>query len=184
MRAREIPSFAVVPWIFKSVRASTRARIPPLQHGLPHFWNKGIPVGYTLPHFTTEPALDSWKPLAFSEQYAHARPLTAPHDDVAHFQGHATIQGFLHHGGMQKKMIRLRRNKPDRKGRPGSWKMRLTWVKDPRLVGKLYEVGLGTRDVREAFSMARGVQALVRALEGETPLILLSESELPTHREE
>lgn len=85
---------------------------------------------------------------------------------------------------MQKKMIRLRRNKPDRKGRPGSWKMRLTWVKDPRLVGKLYEVGLGTRDAREAFSMARGVQALVRALEGETLLILLSESELPTHREE
>lgn len=85
---------------------------------------------------------------------------------------------------MQKKMIRLRRNKPDRKGRPGSWKMRLTWVKDPRFVGKLYEVGLGTRDSREAFSMARGVQALVRALEGETPLILLSESELPTHREE
>ncbi|PNC48976.1 hypothetical protein CXU15_10340 [Akkermansia muciniphila] len=70
MRAREIPLFAVVPWIFKSVRA----RIP-LQHGLPHFWNKGIPVGYTLPHFTTEPALDSWKPLAFSEQYAPARVL-------------------------------------------------------------------------------------------------------------
>lgn len=57
--------------------------------------------------------------------------------------------------------------------------MRLTWVKDPRLVGKLYEVGLGTRDVREAFSMARGVQALVRALEGEELPIQLFEGELP-----
>lgn len=85
---------------------------------------------------------------------------------------------------MLKRTIRLRRNKPDRKGRPGSWKMRLTWCKDPRLVGKLYEVGLGTRDAREAFSMARGVQALVRALEGEAPLILLSESEFQAHREE
>lgn len=130
----------------------------------------------------TEPALDLGKLLTISEQYARA--YWSRNDPIAHFQGHAAIQGFLHHGGMQKKMIRLRRNKPDRKGRPGSWKMRLTWVKDPRLVGKLYEVGLGTRDVREAFSMARGVQALVRALEGETPLILLSESELPTHREE
>ncbi len=80
---------------------------------------------------------------------------------------------------MLKKTIHLRRNRPNRKGNPGSWKMRLTWVKDPRLVGKLYEVGLGTRDIREAVSMARGVQALVRALEGEEPLIQLPEDELP-----
>ena len=83
---------------------------------------------------------------------------------------------------MRERTIRLRRNKPDRKGRPGFWKMRLTWVKDPRLVGKLYEVGLGTRDAREAVNMARGVQALIRALEGKTPLILFSESEFPVHR--
>lgn len=30
--------------------------------------------------------------------------------------------------------------------------------------------------------MARGVQALIRALEGKTPLILFSESEFPVHR--
>lgn len=142
-------------------------------------------------HSTTEPALNPvldavniqtprGAPFRSSTRARTGHGMTP----IAHFQGHAAIQGFLHGGGMQKKMIRLRRNKPDRKGRPGSWKMRLTWVKDPRLVGKLYEVGLGTRDAREAFSMARGVQALVRALEGETPLILLSESELPTHREE
>lgn len=83
---------------------------------------------------------------------------------------------------MRERTIRLRRNKPDRKGRPGFWKMRLTWVKDPRLVGKLYEVELGTRDAREAVNMARGVQALIRALEGKTPLILFSESEFPVHR--
>lgn len=78
----------------------------------------------------------------------------------------------------------LTKEQARQKGAPGSWKMRLTWVKDPRLVGKLYEVGLGTRDAQEAFSMARGVQALVRALEGETRLILLSESEFQAHREE
>lgn len=49
-------------------------------------------------------------------------------------------------------------------------------------MGKLYEVGLGTRDAREAVNMARGVQALIRALEGKTPLILFSESEFPVHR--
>lgn len=49
-------------------------------------------------------------------------------------------------------------------------------------MGKLYEVGLGTRDAREAVNMAWGVQALIRALEGKTPLILFSESEFPVHR--
>lgn len=103
-------------------------------------------------------------------------------DALALFQGHTVNQRIIHHGGMRERTIRLRRNKPDRKGRPGFWKMRLTWVKDPRLVGKLYEVGLGTRDAREAVNMARGVQALIRALEGKTPLILFSESEFPVHR--
>lgn len=38
----------------------------------------------------------------------------------------------------------LRKNKPTRRGKPGSYKLRLTLLVDPKKNGKLVELGLGT----------------------------------------
>lgn len=44
----------------------------------------------------------------------------------------------------------LRKNKPGRRGKPGSYKLRLTLLVDPKKNGKLVELGLGTSNKKEA----------------------------------
>lgn len=43
----------------------------------------------------------------------------------------------------------LRKNKPTRRGKPGSYKLRLTLLVDPKKNGKLVELGLGTSNKHE-----------------------------------
>ena len=56
----------------------------------------------------------------------------------------------------------LRKNKPTRRGKPGSYKLRLTLLVDPRKKGKLVELGLGTNDRQEAEERANSI---INALE-------------------
>ena len=54
----------------------------------------------------------------------------------------------------------LRKNKPTRRGKPGSYKLRLTLLVDPRKKGKLVELGLGTNDRQEAEERATALSML------------------------
>jgi len=56
----------------------------------------------------------------------------------------------------------LRKNKPTRRGKPGSYKLRLTLLVDPKKKGQLVELGLGTSDRREAEKRA---DCIINALE-------------------
>lgn len=51
----------------------------------------------------------------------------------------------------------LRKNKPTRRGKPGSYKLRLTLLVDPKKNGQLVELGLGTSNRREAEERAKGI---------------------------
>lgn len=56
----------------------------------------------------------------------------------------------------------LRKNKRTRRGKPGSYKLRLTLLVDPKKNGKLVELGLGTSNKTEAEKIASGI---INALE-------------------
>lgn len=56
----------------------------------------------------------------------------------------------------------LRKNKPTRRGKPGSYKLRLTLLTDPKKNGQLVELGLGTSNRHEAEKRA---DCIISALE-------------------
>lgn len=57
----------------------------------------------------------------------------------------------------------LRKNRPSRSGKPGSFKLRLTLLVDPKRKGQLVELGLGTNDEREAEQRAACIIAALEA---------------------